>query len=118
MVERFVSSEGTISVAYGSSTVVGVGTLFSGRDREGAQVWVTPLTGSPYKPRFCVGTVAAVDPRGVYNDLSLPLLHPWYGEPVVNKPYELVDGPAIYSPATQDLRPLRRAPRAEPRARR
>lgn len=97
MVERFVTDAGTISVANGASTVVGTGTLFGGRDREGAQIWVQPAASAPYR----VGTVAAVDPRGIYDNLELPLVHPWNGTAVVGEEYELVDGAAIANGASQ-----------------
>src|SRR5262245_39267019 len=97
MVERFVESSGTISIGTGDFTVVGEGTTFSGRDREGAKVIAFPAMGAP----IYVGTVAAVDPRGVYENLELPLLHPYNGDPLSDVTYELVDGPAIANGATQ-----------------
>lgn len=96
MTERFVSSPGTISVANGASLVTGTGTLFGGADRAGAQVWVHPAASAPYR----VGSVAEVDPRGVYDNLQLPLVSPWRGAAVVDQPYELVDSIALASGAT------------------
>jgi hypothetical protein len=97
VVERFVEFAGLISISPGESTVVGTGTAFGGVDREGCQVWVQPVDAAPYR----IGTVAAVDPRGVYDDLALPLLHPWYGVAVVDQPYELVDHPALANGVSQ-----------------
>ena len=97
MVERFVEFAGLISIGTGASTVVGTGTAFGGVDREGCQVWVQPAGAACFR----VGTVAAVDPRGVYDDVALPLLHPWNGPPVVNQPYELVDHPELANGVSQ-----------------
>jgi hypothetical protein len=97
MVERFVEFAGLISIGTGESTVVGTGTAFGGVDREGCQVWAQPAGGACFR----IGTVAAVEPRGVYDDLALPLLHPWNGAPVVNQPYELVDHPALANGVSQ-----------------
>lgn len=97
MVERFVSNAGTISIASGESTVTGVGTAFSGRDRAGAQVWAHPDDGAPIR----VGTVAEVDPRGIYENLTLPLVTPYNGDDLDGVAYELLDGPAIANGATQ-----------------
>lgn len=103
-VQRFASNVGTISVNKNSSTVTGTGTLFGSRDREGAIVYAFPLgTGSPASAAVpvIVGVVAAVEPRGVYNHLSLPLLNVYRGANLVNVTYILVDGPAIANSATQ-----------------
>jgi hypothetical protein len=97
MVERFVEFAGLISIGTGASIVTGSGTAFGGVDREGCQVWVQPAGAACFR----IGTVAAVDPRGVYDDLSLPLLHPWNGAPVVDQPYELVDHPALANGVSQ-----------------
>jgi len=97
MAERFVESAGTISIGTGDDIVIGIGTAFSGRDRAAARLIAYPASGVP----VIVGTVAEVDPRGIYDDLSLPLLHPYRGPPLTAVAYELVDGPAIASGATQ-----------------
>jgi hypothetical protein len=97
VVERFVEFAGLISIGTGESTVVGSGTAFGGVDREGCQVWVQPAGAACFR----VGTVAAVEPRGVYDDLALPLLHPWNGAAVVDQPYELVDHPALANGVSQ-----------------
>jgi hypothetical protein len=97
MVERFVEFAGLISIGTGESTVIGLGTAFGGVDREGCQVWVQPAGAACFR----IGTVAAVEPRGVYDDLALPLLHPWNGAPVVNQPYELLDHPALANGVSQ-----------------
>lgn len=105
-VERFVSNTGTISIIKDTKTVTGVGTLFGARDREGALIFALPLGGgSP--PGFIaqvpifVGVVAAVEPRGVYNHLSLPLVNTYRGSTLTNVAYVLIDGPAIANSATQ-----------------
>ena len=90
-------SAGTISIGTGSSTVVGSGTTFGGRDREGAKVIAVPASGAP----IYVGTVAAVEPRGVYDNLALPLVHPYNGDALIGVAYELIDGPAIANGTTQ-----------------
>lgn len=97
MAERFVTDAGTISVTNGASTVVGVGTLFGGRDRAGAKVIAYPAASAPIH----VGTVAEVDPRGIYEHLELPLVHPFRGSTLTDVEYELVDGPAIANGTTQ-----------------
>lgn len=97
MAERFVTKLGTISIASGASTVTGSGTTFSGRDREGAQLWAYPESGASIH----VGTVAAVDPRGIYENLELPLVSPYWGPTLSNVAYELIDGPAIANGAVQ-----------------
>lgn len=96
MPERFVENTGTISVANGASTVVGTGTVFSGKDRAGAQLWVQPAAAAPYR----VGTVAEVDPRGVYENLSLPLVSAWGGTAIVDQPFELIDSIALSTSAS------------------
>lgn len=97
MVERFVSFAGTISVANGASTVFGTGTTFGGRDRAGAKLYAYPASGAP----IVVGAVAEVDPRGIYDNLELPLVKPFRGTTLSDVEYELVDGPAIANGATQ-----------------
>lgn len=97
MHQRFVQTAGTISIGTGEDVVVGTGTMFGGADREGAQLWVTPTDAAPYK----VGTVAAVDPRGIYDYLELPLVNSWEGDPIVDQPYELIDSVALASGTTQ-----------------
>jgi hypothetical protein len=97
MVERFVESRGTISVATNASLVTGSGTLFGGRDRGGAQIWAAPAGSAP----VLVGIVAEVDPRGVYNNLQLPLVFPYKGAPLINVAFALLDGAAIANSATQ-----------------
>jgi hypothetical protein len=97
MTERFVLTSGTISIDTGESTIVGTGTTFRGIDVEAAEVWVQWSDKAAEK----VGTVAAVSPRGVYENLSLPLVSPWRGDPVVNQPYELIYGPAMANGASQ-----------------
>lgn len=97
MVERFVESAGTISVANGGSTVTGTGTTFSGIDHEGATVIAYPAGVAP----VVVGTVAAVTPRGVYDNLSLPLLHTYNGTALTNVNFELKYGLATASGASQ-----------------
>jgi hypothetical protein len=100
MVERFVLTTGTISIANGASTVVGTGTLWGGADLEGGEVWVFPTNAAP----FYVGTIAAISPSfsqgGRYDNLALPLLHPWNGTGVVNQPYEVKFGLGMASNAT------------------
>src|ERR1019366_7609987 len=104
MVERFVLTNGTISVTEGGSTVTGVATTFAGRDLEGSQIWAVPPSGNspptPVLPQF-VGFIAAVDPRGVYDNLLLPLVVPYLGATLAAVPYVLVYGPAIANGATQ-----------------
>lgn len=104
MVERFVYSTGTISVETDSSVVTGTGTSWSGRDREGAMLYALPVSSdSPAAAMesYIVGAVAAVSPRGEYENGSLPLVKPYRGPPLVNVEYMLVDGPAIANGATQ-----------------
>jgi hypothetical protein len=104
MVERFVSQAGTISIVSGTTTVTGTGTLFGGIDREAAGLWAYPVDDSsdpqPQAP-ILVGHVAAVEPRGVYDNLSLPLVNTYDGPDLVDVAYELVDGPAIANGTTQ-----------------
>jgi hypothetical protein len=97
MVQRFVESRGTISVATNASVVLGTGTLFGGRDRAGAQIWAAPAGSAP----VLVGIVAEVAPEGVYNNLQLPTVFPYKGPPLVNVPFALLDGPAISNSTTQ-----------------
>lgn len=99
MVERFVENTGTISVTSGESVVNGIGTTFSGRDRAGSRVIAYPTT--PGQAPIAVGTVAEVDPQGIYDNLELPLVTPYRGATLTSVPYELVDGAAIASGATQ-----------------
>lgn len=96
MVERFVYTAGTISVANGASTVTGHGTAWSGRDRAGSQIWAYD-GAAPVK----VGTVAEVDPRGIYENLSLPLVTDYDGDALDHVDYELIDGAAIANGTTQ-----------------
>lgn len=91
MSERFVRNTGTISIGTGDSTVVGTSTTFAGHDLAGAKLYACPNPGV----QICVGTIAEVDPRGVYENLSLPLVSPYRGDPLTNVAYELVDGVAI-----------------------
>lgn len=97
MPERFAYTTGTITIASGASAVTGIGTAWGGRDWAGAQIWVQPAAAAPYR----VGTVAEVDPRGIYEDLELPLVSAWNGTTVTSQPYELIDGPAIANGTTQ-----------------
>jgi hypothetical protein len=96
--DEFVETTGLISIAPGATTVSGVGTLFAGRDREASKIVAYPAAAAP----IYVGTVAAVEPSGVYSDnLALPLVHAYHGPPLVEVAYELVDGPAIANSARQ-----------------
>jgi hypothetical protein len=97
MAERFVYSTGTISVATGASVVTGTGTAWGGRDRAGSQVIAMPADAAA----FLVGIVAEVDPRGIYEDLELPLVAPYNGDALTGVAYVIVDGPAIANGATQ-----------------
>jgi hypothetical protein len=97
MTERFAYTTGTISVVSGESIVSGTGTAWGGRDRAGSQIWAVPDNAAPIR----VGTVAEVDPRGIYENLELPLVSPFNGETLTNVAYELIDGPAIANGATQ-----------------
>jgi hypothetical protein len=97
MAERFVYSTGTISIANGASTVTGTGTAWGGRDRAGSQIIAIPVDAAP----FLVGIVAEVDPRGIYDDLELPLVAPYNGDALVAASYVVIDGPAIANGATQ-----------------
>src|SRR4051812_4705661 len=96
MAERFTHFEGTITVNSGASLVTGTGTLFSGVDRGGATV--IAISGSS---RINVGTVADMSPVGAYNNLQLPLVHPYPGTTLTNVSYELIDGPALHEDAAQ-----------------
>lgn len=100
MTERFAYTTGTISVANGASSVTGTGTAWSGRDREGSQIWYRPA-GSPAAPPQLIGIVAAIVPRGQYEDLTLPLVTPWTGDTLANVDYIILDGPAIANGVTQ-----------------
>jgi hypothetical protein len=42
-----------------------------------------------------------VDPRGIYDNLELPLVSPYNGDPLVDVAFELVDGPNISNGAEQ-----------------
>jgi len=97
MTQRFVENTGTISITSGTATITGTGTLFAGRDRAGAQVWALPAGQAPIR----VGVVAEVDPRGIYENLSLPLVSNFNGSTLTNVAFELVDGLALASGATQ-----------------
>jgi hypothetical protein len=97
MTERFVTTAGTISVATNASVALGTGTLFSGRDRAAAWLTAYPADSAPVH----VGVVAEVDPRGVYDNLQLPLVMPYKGTALVNVAFTLVDGAAIANGATQ-----------------
>lgn len=97
MTERFVYTTGTISIANGASSVTGSGTAWSGQDRGGAQIWALPADGEP----FLVGVIAEVDPRGVYENLELPLVAPYEGETLAGSDYMLLAGPALANGATQ-----------------
>lgn len=93
MAERFVYSTGTIDVATGASVVTGTGTAWGGRDRAASQIWAVPADAAA----FLVGIVAEVDPRGIYDDLELPLVAPYNGAALEDVAYVLIDGPAIAS---------------------
>jgi hypothetical protein len=99
MTERFVLNGGTISIENGSSTVTGIGTLFGGADRAGAQLWHVPDDGPPVR----IGSVAEIAPpnRGIYDNLSLPLVSPWNGADLDGVAYELIDSVAIARGASQ-----------------
>lgn len=97
MAERFAYSTGTITVANGASTITGTGTAWGGRDRGGSRIVARP-TGAA---RIDVGTVADVEPRGIYDDLSLPMVSPYEGPALTNVAYEIIDGPAIANGASQ-----------------
>lgn len=97
MVQRFVTSNGLISIATGASVVTGIGTTFAGKDRAGSEVVAIVAGGAAIR----VGVVAEVEPEGVYSNLSLPIVSPYRGPPLVNVEYELTDGPAINDAATQ-----------------
>lgn len=94
--ERFVYNTGNISIGTGQSTVSGIGTAWSGRDRAGSQIWAY-VGGAPVR----IGTVAEVEPRGAYDNLTLPLVTAYDGAPIEDAEYELVDGAAIANGATQ-----------------
>lgn len=96
-IERFVYKTGTGSIATGTSTFTGTGTAWAGRDREGSQIWYIPGDAAPVR----VGVVAAVEPRGIYENTSLPLVSQWNGPTLTNVAYELIDGPAIANGVTQ-----------------
>lgn len=97
MVERFVYKTGTISVASNASTVTGTGTAWGGRDRAGSQILALPNGVAP----VVVGIVAEAEPRGDYDDLSLPLVSPYKGAALTGVSYVILDGPAIANGATQ-----------------
>jgi hypothetical protein len=109
MVERFVLSNGTVSIANGSSTITGTSTTFNGRDLGAAEVWACPRAGvgtvggvaATNALAFRIGLVAEVDPLRIYDNLSLPLVDPYYGPALVGVNYELRYGPAIANGATQ-----------------
>lgn len=97
MAERFAYTAGTISITNGSSTVTGTDTSWGGHDWAGSQIWAVLASGAAVR----VGTVAEVDPRGEYEALELPLVSPYNGTTLSDEDYELVDGAAIASGATQ-----------------
>jgi hypothetical protein len=91
---RFVEKRGTISVAHGASVVMGTDTQFGGADREGNEIRIYPTDGPP----VTIGTVAPIDPifpTGQYDNLQLPLEHPWNGDDIVDQPFELIAGASI-----------------------
>lgn len=90
-----VETTGTVSLANGSATVTGTGTVFAGKTREANQLWIFPAAAAPY----LAGIVAEVDPKGVYSNTSLPLLHTWQGTSIVNQPFALIDSVALASSA-------------------
>jgi hypothetical protein len=96
MYSNFVETTGTISIGTGESTALGTGTNFGGRDRDGAIIMICPVDAAP----FIAGSVAAVTPRGEYDELQLPLVHTWNGAPIVNQPFELIDSVALAQSAT------------------
>jgi hypothetical protein len=96
MYSNFVETVGTISIGTGESTALGTGTNFAGKDRDGAVILICPVDAAP----FIAGAVAAVTPRGEYNELELPLVRPWNGAPIVNQPFELIDSVAMAQSAT------------------
>jgi hypothetical protein len=97
MAERFAYSAGTISITSNSSTVIGTGTAFRGHDRAGSIIYALPAAAVP----IVVGVVAEVTPRGIYDNLQLPLAAQYKGATLTNVPYVIVDGPAIANGATQ-----------------
>jgi hypothetical protein len=97
MTERFIATNGTISIGTGDSTVVGVGTLFAGHDRAGSLLIACPAGAAP----VIVGAVAEVVPQGVYDNLSLPLVAAYHGAPIAGSAYMLIDGLALANGASQ-----------------
>lgn len=97
MTERFTKNNGTITIGTGDTTIVGTSTTFAGVDHAGAAVIAYPADVPPVR----VGTVAEGSPRGTYDNLALPLVTAYTGSPLTNCNYELVDGLALASGATQ-----------------
>lgn len=91
-----IENTGTCSVANGASVATFVGATLSGRNREAAQLWIQPAAAAPYR----VGSVAEVDPKGVYENTELPLVSPWNGVAIVDQPYELIDSVVLATSAS------------------
>lgn len=96
MAERFAYSTGTITVANGATSVTGIGTQWSNRDRAGSIVIAFPAAAAP----VFVGVVAETDPRNNYSDTSLPLIKAFNGTTLTSQPYIVVDGLPIANSAT------------------
>src|SRR5688572_7439853 len=96
MPERFVYSEGTISIANGATSVTGIGTTWANRDRAGSLIYAIPAAAVP----IFVGVVAETDPRNTYQNATLPLVKPYNGATITGSEYVLIDGLAIANSAT------------------